>query len=267
MHARRGYSYSNYFTFIFTAVDKKALETALRKKRTMPLCIAQCMTVGAPQTGKSSLKRRLLKQTGGLNKSTGVADKPVVTAVTADGTEWTVLDWEDEGAQFLHTVDQPPSKIQRENNQLPTPPTDNSDMPKHTEVLQSPTEFPLTNLKELTQETAEFAEVSTNSIPRSKSCSTDVELNMNQNEPEQPSYSDFIDTILDVGSEKWIAAKKRLENQCIIYFTDTGGQLEFQEVLPAIISGPSIFLLVFNLEQAAKGLGEEFPAVYKRSNG
>ena len=113
----------------------------------MPLCIAQCMTVGAPQTGKSSLKRRLLKQTDGLNKSTGVADKPVVTAVTADGTEWTVLDWEDEGAQFLHTIDQPPSKIQRENRQLPTPPTDNSDMPEHTEVLQGPpfpTEVPLT---------------------------------------------------------------------------------------------------------------------------
>ena len=214
----------------------------------MPLCIAQCMTVGAPQTGKSSLKRRLLKQTDGLNKSTGVADKPVVTAVTADGTEWTVLDWEDEGAQFLHTVDQPPSKMQRENNQLPTPPTDNSDMPENTEVLQGPhfpTEVPLPNLKE--KETEEFS-----TIPRTKSCSTDMELNMNQNEPEQSSYSDFIDTILDVGSEKWIAAKKRLKNQCTIYFTDTGGQLEFQEVLPAIISGPSIFLLVFNLEHAAK---------------
>ena len=54
-----------------------------------------------------------------------------------------------------------------------------------------------------------------------------------------------IDTIVDVDSEKWTAAKKHLENQCTIYFTDTGGQLEFQEVLPAIISGPSIFLLVF----------------------
>ena len=61
----------------------------------MPLCIAQCMTVGAPQTGKSSLKRRLLKQADGQDMSTGVADKPVVTAVTADGTEWTALEWED----------------------------------------------------------------------------------------------------------------------------------------------------------------------------
>ena len=47
-----------------TAVDRLALETALEKERMMLLCIAQCMTVGAPQTGKSFLKRRLLKQTG-----------------------------------------------------------------------------------------------------------------------------------------------------------------------------------------------------------
>ena len=81
----------------FTAVDKVAYEKALQKERLMPLCIAQCMTVGAPQTGKSSLKRRLLKQADGVNKSTGVADEPVVTAVTADDTKWTALDWEDEG--------------------------------------------------------------------------------------------------------------------------------------------------------------------------
>jgi len=78
--------------------------------------------VGAPQTGKSSLKRRLLKQADEQNMSTGVAEKPVVTAVTTDGTEWTVLDWEDEGAQFMQTVDQPPSKIQ--TSQLPTPSID-----------------------------------------------------------------------------------------------------------------------------------------------
>ena len=67
-------------TFTSTVVDKVALETALEKEGVMPLCIAQCMTIGAPQSGKSSLKRRLLKQTGQPNKSTGVAEKPVVSA-------------------------------------------------------------------------------------------------------------------------------------------------------------------------------------------
>ena len=54
-------------TFTSTAVDKVVLETALEKEEMMPLCITQCTTIGAPQSGKSSLKRRLSKQTGQPN--------------------------------------------------------------------------------------------------------------------------------------------------------------------------------------------------------
>ena len=63
-----------------------------------------------------------------------MAEKPVVSAVTTDGSEWTKLEWEDEGAQFLQTLDQPTSKKQTEINQLesPTSPSDTSDMPEHT---------------------------------------------------------------------------------------------------------------------------------------
>ena len=211
----------------------------------MPLCIAQCMTVGAPQIGKSSLKRRLLKQINQPNKSTGVADRPdVVSVVTVDGSEWTVLGWEEEGAQFLLGIDQQPSNEETKSD-------DTSSFPETTKGSHLSLELPPT--KEPEQETARSVSVNTDpSIPH-------------QNDLQ--SYSRLISTILDVGSEKWKAAKKCLENQCTIYFTDTGGQLEFQEVLPAIISGPSIFLLVFNLEHAAKGLDKEFPAVYKRSDG
>ena len=242
----------------------------------MPLCIAQCMTVGAPQTGKSSLKRRLLKQTGRPTMSTGVAEKPVVVAVRVEGDEWTVLDWEEEGAQFVQGVTHQPS---RDNEQLPSSSDEHSSMPEESEEgLQGShclREAPLMN--EPGKETGLSVDVNTeydaheNSL--SSSNSTDKELNPNfgQNEPELPSYQlqDLIDTLLSLqsDSEKWIAAKKRLENQCTIYFTDTGGQLEFQEVLPVIISGPSIFLLVFNLQHAANGLDKEISAVYKRSDG
>jgi len=61
-----------------------ALETALEKEEMILQCISQCTTIGTPQSGKSSLKRCLLKQTGQPNniyKSTGVAEKPVASAV------------------------------------------------------------------------------------------------------------------------------------------------------------------------------------------
>jgi len=232
----------------------------------MSLCIAQCMTVGAPQSGKSSLMRRLLKEANIPDKSTGVADKPVVSAVTADGSEWTILEWKEEGAQFLQGIEQKPSK---EKPKVLSSSNDSSSLPeenKELERLCSSSKEPPS--KETGKENAVSVDVDNDSVPYQSSSSnsktTDVEMKGNL---EPSSYSDLIDTILDVGSDKWVATKKRLEDQCTIYFTDTGGQLEFQEVLPAIISGPSIFLLVFNLEHAEKGLDKEFPAVYKKSDG
>ena len=255
-------------TYALYTVDKEALETALEKERMMPLCIAQCMTVGAPQTGKSSLKRRLLKQIDRPSKSTGVADKPVVSAVTADGCEWTILEWEEEGAQFLQGIGQQPSQEETVTKQLSSSSTS---IPGDTKELEG-SDLTTDKLSIATMEPEQRTSLSVDDdvphqYPSSDLKSAVTELDITLNEVQPPSYSDLIDTILDVGSDKWIAAKKRLESQCTIYFTDTGGQLEFQEVLPAIISGPSIFLLVFNLKHAAQGLDKTFPAVYKRSDG
>ena len=48
-------------------------------------------------------------------------------------------------------------------------------------------------------------------------------------------------------SEKWGEVEAFIKESLTIYFTDTGGQPEFQEVLPALISGPALFFLVFKL--------------------
>ena len=48
-------------------------------------------------------------------------------------------------------------------------------------------------------------------------------------------------------SKEWASAEEFLKHALNLYFTDVGGQPEFQEVLPAIIAGPSIFFIVFKL--------------------
>ena len=48
-------------------------------------------------------------------------------------------------------------------------------------------------------------------------------------------------------SKDWASAEEFLKHALNLYFTDVGGQPEFQEVLPAIIAGPSIFFIVFKL--------------------
>ena len=40
-----------------------------------------------------------------------------------------------------------------------------------------------------------------------------------------------------------------LHQSFFLYLTDTGGQLEFQELLPALIAGPVLFFVVFRLDQ------------------
>ena len=46
--------------------------------------------------------------------------------------------------------------------------------------------------------------------------------------------------------------------------TDTGGQIEFQEILPLLVSGPSVFFLVFRLD---RDLNKRFMVEYVRSTG
>ena len=48
------------------------------------------------------------------------------------------------------------------------------------------------------------------------------------------------------------AIKNSLTKSYSIYLTDTGGQVEFQEMIPLLISGPSIFFFVFRLDNDFK---------------
>ena len=50
-------------------------------------------------------------------------------------------------------------------------------------------------------------------------------------------------------AKKWAESlvQEVLGQSLNFYFSDTGGQPEFQEVLPALLSGPSVFIVVFKL--------------------
>ena len=73
----------------------------------------------------------------------------------------------------------------------------------------------------------------------------------------QSSSFDFVEEALE---GKDINAIDPLHNSSIIYYTDTGGQPEFQEVLPALVAGPMIFLLVFN---TSCGLDKSYEVAYQ----
>ena len=55
-----------------------------------------------------------------------------------------------------------------------------------------------------------------------------------------------------------------LERGFSLYLRDTGGQVEFQEVLPLLIFGPSIFLFIFRLDLP---FNEKFEIKYRQEDG
>ena len=55
--------------------------------------------------------------------------------------------------------------------------------------------------------------------------------------------------IVNEGPRRIKQFKQFLHDSFTLYLTDTGGQLEFQEMLPALTAGPIIFFLVFRLDQ------------------
>ena len=55
-----------------------------------------------------------------------------------------------------------------------------------------------------------------------------------------------------------------LDNTLTIFYTDTGGQPEFQEVVPALVAGPTIFIFIFNL---FRGLNSKYTVTYGSSDG
>ena len=60
------------------------------------------------------------------------------------------------------------------------------------------------------------------------------------------------------------AIKNSLTKSYSIYLTDTGGQVEFQEMIPLLISGPSIFFFVFRLDKDFK---QRFEIAFRKVDG
>ena len=58
--------------------------------------------------------------------------------------------------------------------------------------------------------------------------------------------------------------REHFDGSWTIYLSDTGGQMEFQEILPLLVSGPSIFFIVFPLN---RNLKEVFMIEYELPDG
>ena len=209
----------------------------MHKKGKLNQTIISCVFVGPSGNGKTSLMRRLIgKPPLPSLPNTGVAEKVIqvdirrssstAAKVVQNSSVWTELTLDDEAVSLLSNISE--SRDQTLESQSITPSQSSSSA--------------IANTSATTADNANTTTVAEATIAPSSF------------KPPLEMYKDILRT------KDWSVARDCLEGTCIAYLTDTGSQLEFQELLPALVSGPSVFFLVFRLDQ---DLNERFTIVYR----
>ena len=223
-----------------------AVEEAIQRKGTIEHTIIHGMFVGPARSGKDTLIKRLLneKVSDTNSPSTGIAESAMsihIECVTANVNEttssWTRMKFDEEAVDLM---------IKTSNTFQPDISTESEDTTEPDESND-------------TAESKDHVLLNTN-IPKDEGMKTQFKDDTPQNnDKSSPSFSNIPDYESSLSSFKDLIRNKGMtgirehyERSWSLYLTNTGGQGEFQEVLPLLISGPSIFFVTFPLHIGLK---------------
>ena len=231
-----------------------AVQQAIDRRGTLTHTTVHGVFVGIARSGKDSLMKRLLgEQPTGKSPSTGVAEKAIQVRVEksishtvsayVENSEWKRLDeYDDEAIEMM---------IQLTSKQKPVKPG------------QEQTVAQAENIHELNEIAAEVAHSKTDDSvvnPTHTKPSESHNTTSTKGEDVRPVSEPQIKVPLVRKSPIQICKealrarglqglRQHLENHWSIYLSNTGGQMEFQELLPLLVSGPSMFFITFRLDR------------------
>ena len=250
-------------------------EQAIRESGATDQTIMHCVFVGPAGVGKSTLLKRLLRmKLDQTRTSTPVAEtslrvdfvRKMSTCVAwASGFDWKIIEdpMTQASALIVHLSTESEKTLTEDHHstekaeQASKPPEKRNDSqntissaeaPNTNQTITLPPEAPSNT--QTTNVPAEAAKV-TNSLARPKSPDS-----------EATQLSKTITFFRRVLKEKGVS-KVHVDNPCTLHLTDSGGQPEFQELLPALVVGPCIFIIVFPLH---KDLNRRYEVEYERPN-
>lgn len=242
----------------------RACEKAMREKESLKLTTMNGVLSGLPRSGKSSLMTRLLgKFAEAITKSTGVAEEVVqvqirrstlCATVLINDLQWLYVDKLDDETLLLlkdipHSTASTEQYVHEINVQEVHSRTgSSSDITSAEEPIQS-------DLKP----SKEYSTMSS-----STPLTTDIQMATPKDEPSpfEEGPLDVFRKCLQTGN--WKELKSLMGEPWYLYLTDTGGQPEFQQLLPALVCGPSIFILVFPLYLR---LNDKYPVEFVNQEG
>ena len=221
------------------------IEEAVDKNNIISRKLAHGIIVGPTGSGKSSLMDRLLgRPRKKFSPSTGVSEPVVVVDINVDNPStfhsitvmdhntWTEVEYE---TSLLRHMDEGVITSQSDN-------TTTSRLPAKKAKLES--------------------ETTPDTVPSPKQSQRDEsESPKTTTRAAMPKASKIVrSAIKKFGGHKKF--KRFLKKSFSLYLRDTGGQVEFQEIMPLLVFGPSIVFFVFRLDLDFK---KKFEVKYRKS--
>ena len=237
----------------------------------------QCAFIGPPRSGKSTLMKRMVgERPSPSSSSTGVVNKVVQVVVRSSAeafdSTWVKLSHDDETVMVVMDA----SQVAGNETHLPIKAVSQTE--HHTTLLDESVSKQGKHQAELRKHQAELSKSSStnsdvadpklalldDSISKQGKHQTDLSKSSSANSdvPDPNLAVSFCRSALQRNLQN--AEKILRDKGWLVYLTDTGGQIEFQELLPVLVSGPSLFFLVFRLDH---DLNKRFTVEYVRPNG
>ena len=264
------YYCNNDFTGVVNLQHYQAYEEALKGGLSLTLRYLKFLFFGPPRSGKSSTRRRLIKeivnihQLGVASVSTGVAETNdvIIKKLTSEpaaivGSQWWSMKRSKEGTQLDVYAEGDLSYIAQLFYQLIS----------RGSISTTPEPIPVQDSNErLTADTTDLTIVSASTNDSTlgntkqddqSDDENDLELFVRISDMEKSEIDDAfkkLTTILLSDSPEDL--KRLLEDLTMINMTDIGGQPAFLDMLPALTIGPALYLLFFRLDQE---LGKKYP--------
>ena len=252
----------------------------------MDQTVVHCIFVGPAGVGKSSLMNRLLHKQLQERTSTPVAEKSVQVKIIRDVStavvqvsylQWQVLEDPDtQASELIRQLSTEPknyaalteqvSKQTQASGQLPAKEKDN-----HSTVEGVSTELAIgegvpfsqvtTTVEREVPEQTEVVKQESESDGTQTQTPGELLSTQSTSKGQSSKPLSFFRRVL---KEKGISEiKQYIKNPWTLYLTDSGGQPEFHELIPALVVGPSVFFVVFRLDQ---DLNEKYEVEYVRSD-
>ena len=242
----------------------KAVEEKIAEHGEITRKLAHSIFIGPPGSGKSSLMYYLLngKPKKDFSPSTGACD-PIVHVIvdinqsalhpatlSVDSDSWNEI--KDCKLSFLLQIVQ--------KDPLPLP---GNSYPEPALVKNNVDNTSVSELVVESERIVPFSEQNKMVLIEESSMDAAPEGLSLKDEPVALVIPRGID-IRDIIKNEYRTVKNYLQRTSSLYLRDTGGHIEFQEMMPLTIFGPSIFFFVFNANQS---LQDTFDIHYRKSSG